>query len=98
MAKRGPPLQPPRLGRMATSKSPQAPLPENHSSARRNFPLSSARSGDGLSPGYQCLDRLIGGNDLMIAAIAQANGLTLVTHNTAEFGRIASLMMQDWQT
>jgi tRNA(fMet)-specific endonuclease VapC len=33
----------------------------------------------------------------MIAAIAQANNLTLVTHNTAEFGRIASLRIEDWQ-
>ena len=41
---------------------------------------------------------VIGPNDLMIAAIAQANSLTLVTHNTAEFGRIASLRIEDWQT
>jgi tRNA(fMet)-specific endonuclease VapC len=40
---------------------------------------------------------VIGPNDLMIAAIAQTNNLTLVTHNTAEFGRIASLPIEDWQ-
>ena len=30
---------------------------------------------------------VIGGNDLLVAAIALANDLTLVTHNTAEFAR-----------
>lgn len=40
----------------------------------------------------------IGPNDLMIAAIALANGLTLVTHNTAEFGRVPNLPLEDWQT
>jgi tRNA(fMet)-specific endonuclease VapC len=40
---------------------------------------------------------VIGPNDLMIAAIAQANDLTLVTHNTAEFRRITPLQIEDWQ-
>jgi tRNA(fMet)-specific endonuclease VapC len=39
----------------------------------------------------------IGPNDLHIAAIARANGLTLVTHNTAEFGRVPGLAIEDWQ-
>jgi tRNA(fMet)-specific endonuclease VapC len=39
----------------------------------------------------------IGPNDLMIAAITRVHGLTLVTHNTAEFGRIAGLKLEDWQ-
>ena len=42
--------------------------------------------------------RLIGPNDLMIASIALANDLTLVTHNTSEFGRGNGLLMEDWQT
>lgn len=41
---------------------------------------------------------LIGPNDLLIAAIALAHGLTLVTHNTAEFSRVAGLLLEDWQT
>ncbi len=41
--------------------------------------------------------RLIGGNDLLIAAIAQTNGLTLVTHNTSEFTRVPNLPVEDWQ-
>ncbi len=38
----------------------------------------------------------IGPNDLLIAAIALANGLTLVTHNTAEFSRVPGLALEDW--
>jgi tRNA(fMet)-specific endonuclease VapC len=41
---------------------------------------------------------VIGPNDLMIAAIALANNLTLVTHDTTEFGRIKLLQIEDWQT
>src|SRR5690349_2855627 len=41
---------------------------------------------------------LIGPNDLMIAAIALAHGLTVVTHNTAEFSGVAGLAVGDWQT
>lgn len=40
---------------------------------------------------------LIGGNDMQIAAIALANGCTLVTHNTAEFSRVHGLAIEDWQ-
>lgn len=39
----------------------------------------------------------IGPNDLLIAAIALANGLTLVTHNTTEFSRVPKLLIEDWQ-
>lgn len=35
--------------------------------------------------------------DLMIAAIALLHGLTLVTHNTSEFSRIAGLKLDDWE-
>ena len=40
---------------------------------------------------------LIGGNDMLIAAIALASGCTLVTHNTSEFSRVAGLVIEDWQ-
>ncbi len=40
----------------------------------------------------------IGANDLLIAAIALANHLALVTHNTAEFCRVPSLVVEDWET
>jgi len=39
----------------------------------------------------------IGPNDLLIAGVARANGLTLVTHNTAEFSRVKGLALEDWQ-
>ena len=39
----------------------------------------------------------IGPNDLMIASIALANGITLVTHNTGEFGRVPGLRIEDWE-
>ena len=40
--------------------------------------------------------QIIGGNDLMIAAIAKTHDLTLVTNNTAEFGRVEGLRVEDW--
>ncbi len=40
----------------------------------------------------------IGPNDLMIAAIAHANGITLVTRNTREFSRVANLQTEDWES
>lgn len=39
----------------------------------------------------------IGSNDLLIGAIALSNDLTLVTHNTREFGRINGLKYEDWE-
>jgi len=39
----------------------------------------------------------IGAHDLQIAAIALAHGLTLVTHNTREFSRVAGLRIDDWE-
>lgn len=39
----------------------------------------------------------IGAHDLLIASIAITNGLVLVTHNTAEFGRVPGLLIQDWE-
>lgn len=38
----------------------------------------------------------IGANDLMIAAHAKSLGVTLVTNNTREFGRVEGLMLEDW--
>lgn len=39
----------------------------------------------------------IGPNDLQIAAIAIANNLILVTHNTREFVRVNRLQIEDWE-
>ena len=40
----------------------------------------------------------IGPYDLLIAGIALAQGLTLVTHNTAEFARVPGLALADWSS
>lgn len=40
----------------------------------------------------------IGAYDLQIAAIALANHLILVTHNTREFSRIDELKLEDWES
>ena len=41
--------------------------------------------------------QIIGPNDLIIAAVAIANNVTLVTHNSREFGRVKTLKIEDWQ-
>ncbi len=40
----------------------------------------------------------IGANDLMIAAIARAHDLVLVTHNSGEFNRVVGLRVEDWES
>lgn len=39
----------------------------------------------------------IGPYDVLIAGQAKARGIVLVTHNTAEFGRVPGLHLTDWQ-
>lgn len=39
----------------------------------------------------------IGPYDVLIAGQALARGLTLITHKTREFGRIAALKIEDWE-
>jgi len=39
----------------------------------------------------------IGPNDLLIAAIALAHDLMVVTHNTREFSRVNGLKFEDWE-
>lgn len=39
----------------------------------------------------------IGPNDLLIASIARARGLTVVTANVGEFGRVPGLAVANWQ-
>ena len=39
----------------------------------------------------------MGANDLLIAAIALANELTVVTHNVSEFSRVGGLVYEDWE-
>lgn len=65
-----------------------ASLPFDDAAAEQYARIRADLTGRGL---------LIGGNDMMIAAIALARGCTLVTHNTSEFSRIVGLMIEDWQ-
>ena len=44
----------------------------------------------------QSIGKPIGPNDMWIAAHARCLGLTVVTHNTREFGRVAELKVEDW--
>ena len=39
----------------------------------------------------------IGPHDLLITAVALRHDLTLVTHNTREFGRLSTLRLEDWE-
>jgi tRNA(fMet)-specific endonuclease VapC len=39
---------------------------------------------------------MIGANDLLIAAHARSQGLTLITNNTREFGRVPHLVLENW--
>lgn len=39
----------------------------------------------------------IGANDFIIASIALANNVTLVSHNTREFSRVSGLLLEDWE-
>jgi tRNA(fMet)-specific endonuclease VapC len=41
---------------------------------------------------------LIGPNDLLIAATALPNGVTIVTHDTGEFSRVKGLGIEDWES
>ncbi len=41
--------------------------------------------------------KIIGPNDLLIAAIARAHDAVLVTHKTKEFSCITGLRLEDWQ-
>jgi len=67
-------------------------------------PFTSLPFDDACVPAYARIraelepaGRPIGPNDLMIAAIAVTHGLTLVTHNTREFGRVIGLSLADWE-
>jgi tRNA(fMet)-specific endonuclease VapC len=40
--------------------------------------------------------RPIGERDLLIASIALARGLAVVTHNLSEFARVPGLKAEDW--
>ena len=51
----------------------------------------------GIRADLESRGETIGQLDTMIAAVALAVGLTLVTHNTAEFSRVDGLNIVDWE-
>ena len=58
--------------------------------------FESAKAYGSIRAELERTGRLIGGNDLWIAAHARAEGLTLVTNNEKEFRRVRGLKLQNW--
>lgn len=50
----------------------------------------------GIRAGLEAEGRLIGGNDLLIAAHALALGAAIVTANDREFRRVPGLLVENW--
>ena len=61
------------------------------------FDRAAAREYGRLRAHLQRTGNPIGGNDLMIASIALASGLILVTHNVGEFSKVPGLTVEDWE-
>lgn len=61
-----------------------------------DYPAAAAVDYGQIRADLQRRGRLIGANDLLIAAHARCLGLTLVTNNTREFGRVAGLKLENW--
>lgn len=49
-----------------------------------------------IRAGLEKLGKVIGANDMLIAAHARSRGLTLVTNNTREFERVEGLATENW--
>jgi tRNA(fMet)-specific endonuclease VapC len=49
-----------------------------------------------IRAGLEKIGKIIGPNDIIIAATALSHGATLVTHNTKEFERVQDLLVEDW--
>jgi tRNA(fMet)-specific endonuclease VapC len=60
------------------------------------FDRAAAEAYAGLRFDLERAGRPIGERDLLIASIAAARGLTVVTHNVSEFGRVPGLNAEDW--
>jgi tRNA(fMet)-specific endonuclease VapC len=60
------------------------------------FPAAAADDYADIRADLKKRGQTIGANDLFIAAHARAAGLRLVTNNTAEFGRVKGLALENW--
>ena len=63
-----------------------------------DFPDAASPHYAKIRAGLKTLGTMIGANDLFIAAHARSLGLTLVTNNTREFGRVPKLAIENWST
>ena len=61
-----------------------------------DFPDQAAAHYADIRADLKKTDCMIGANDLFIAAHARGIGLTLVTNNTQEFGRVLTLKLENW--
>jgi tRNA(fMet)-specific endonuclease VapC len=61
-----------------------------------DFPGEAALDYGRIRADLKSRGAMIGANDLLIAAHARYLGLTLVTNNTREFGRVKGLKVENW--
>jgi tRNA(fMet)-specific endonuclease VapC len=61
-----------------------------------DYPGEAARHYAQIRAALKAGGTMIGANDLFIAAHARCLGMTLVTNNTREFGRVAGLKLENW--
>lgn len=61
-----------------------------------DFPDEAALHYAQIRAALKARGTMIGANDLFIAAHARSLGLTLVTNNTHEFGRVQDLRIENW--
>lgn len=62
----------------------------------RSWPAEAAKTYATYRASLQRRGQMIGANDLLIAAHAGHEGLTVVTNNVREFGRIVDLQVENW--
>ena len=62
-----------------------------------DFPEEAAPHYGSIRAHLRMSGTMIGANDLFIAAHARSLGLTLVTNNTREFGRVQNLAIENWK-
>lgn len=62
-----------------------------------SFTVEDARAAASLRAALESRGRPIGAYDVLIAGVALARGLTLVTSNTREFERVSGLRMENWR-
>lgn len=62
------------------------------------FNTAAAREYGRIRVALEAAGTPVGPMDMLIAAIAIANDVVLVTHNTREFSRIPGLQFEDWET